>query len=269
MCKDITGYLYLDSDDRNNKPSSDASEITFPVKFKGNVINYVGLSSYDFVVAFDNINESNQIMYIDDGTTTYPVFLQRQIYDIDALATEAKVVLDALGLGAWTITVRDGKFVVLAPVPIKFLSNPVRPNGRDWADMIGMEKETELKLSHLGGVADIIYTNKLYVIADEIHQYKSFSDESSSRRLNNVLGVVYVNSNKNLGNENVTFSPDAVFPHHASSQIENIKWIKHRKKDDIGVISILILDDRGYRIPESQKKNLRWSLELMMGNDDM
>jgi len=268
MCRDIAGYLYLDSDDRNNKPNPDTSDVTFPVKFKGNVINRIGLSSYDFAVAFDNINERNRTMYIDDGTTTYPVTLEIQIYNIDELRVEAKIVLDALGLGAWTITVRDGKFIVLAPVPIKFLTNPVNNSGRDWADMMGMEKETELKLSHLGGIADIVYTNKLYIIADEIHQYKSFSDESSSRRINNALGVVYLNENKNLGNEKVLLSPDAVYPHRATRQIQDMKWIKHRTRDDVGVVRILLLDDRGETIPDSQKDNMRWSLELMMGFDN-
>jgi len=265
MCKfDATGYLYLDSDDRDNKPNPDVTDVSFPVNFKGNTIEHIALSSYDFVVQIDNINERNQIAYIDDGTTTYPLLLATRTYDIFQLRDELITNLGLLGLGVWTITLFEGKFQIVAPVPVRWITNPVNPNGRDWADMIGIIKDVPLSLFHNGRLADLAYTNKIYITSQDINRFKTYSDESSSRRITNALGVVYVNSNLSLGNEKILLSPETVLGHHATRQIDNVKWISHRDMTDIGTIRIILLDDRGQTIPESQKGNLRWSIELSM-----
>lgn len=265
MCGfDATGYLYLDSDDRDNKPNPDVVDVTFPVDFKGNRVEHIALRSYDFVVQFDNINERNQTAYIDDGGTTYPVTITTRTYDIFQLRSELITELDLLGLGGWAITLFEGKFQIVAPVPVRWITNPVKPQGRDWADMVGIIKDVPLSLFHNGGLADIVYTNKIYITSQDISQFKTYSDESSSRRITSALGVVYVNSNLSLGNERIPISPETVIGHHATRPIDFPKWINHRDMSDIGVIRIILLDDRGETIPESQKGNLRWSLEIMM-----
>jgi len=265
MCKfDATGYLYLDSDDRDNKPNPDVVDITFPVNFRGNRVEHIALRSYDFVIQIDNINERNQTAYIDDGTTTYPVTLSIRTYDIFQLRDELITELGLLGLGVWAITLFEGKFQIVAPVPVTWITNPVSPKGRDWADMIGIIKEVPLSLFHNGGLADIAYTNKIYITSQDINRFKTYSDESSNRRITNALGVVYVNSNLSLGNEKVLLSPETVMGHHATRPIDVPKWIDHRDMTDIGIIRIILLDDRGETIPESQKGNLKYSLEIMM-----
>ena len=263
MCN-FRGYILIDSDDRNNKPNSDASDITFNVNFRANIIDQIAMTAYDFIIAFDNINENNQIAYIDDGTATYPVLIPTRTYNLQDLAGQVKLELDAIGLGAWNVVLNQGKFDIVAPVAVQFLSNPVKPNGRDWADMIGMPKETGLITIFKGNIADITYTNKLYITCQDLHQYKTLTDESSNRRVNNVLAVVYVNENAYLGNENESLEPKAVYPHHATRDINNPKWIKHRIQSDIGVLRVVLLDDRGEQIPPSQRGNIRWFGELMI-----
>lgn len=262
----IHGYLYLDSDDRDNKPSNDVTDVTFPVNFRGNAVQKLALSSYDFSIALDNMNELTQTAYIDDGVTTYPVLVPTRTYDIFQLRDEILPLLDALGLGAWSITYSEGKVNIIAPVPVTFITNPVRPNGRDWADMWGLQKDTPLTQFHNGGVMDITYTNKLYITSQDVHRFKTAADESSSRRITDCLGVVYVNPNTQLGLETVPLSPEGVYPHRVTREINVPKFITHRKESDLGVIRIILLDDRGDRLPASQVDKLRWSLEILVSN---
>lgn len=262
----ISSYLYLDSDDRDNKPNPNVVDVTFPVNFRGNAVQKIALSSYDFSIALDNINELTQTCYVDDGTTTYPCTMPIGTYDIFQFRDEALLVLNALGLGVWTITYVNGQARIVAPVPVKFITNPVRPNGRDWADMYGLEKDTELTQFHNSGVVDLAYTNKLYITSQDVHRFKTMADESSVRRITDCLGVVYVNPNTQLGLETVPLSPEGVYPHRVTREINVPKYIMHRKESDLGVIRIIILDDRGERIPESQVSKMRWSLELLVEN---
>ena len=259
-----SAYLYLNSDDRNNKPDPNTVDVNFNTNFRDNTARRLALSSYDFVTGFDNINSSNQVGYIDDGTTSYPLFIPTRVYDIFELRDELIIQLGLLGLGAWAITINQGSYDIIAPVPVKFLKNPLNQNGWDWIDMIGIEKETPLSLFHNGGILDIAYTNKIYITSPELCQFKTLGDEATNERVNNCIGVVYLNSNVNLGSEKIPLSPPTILPSHATRQIENLKWIMHRSASDIGTVSIIMLDDRGQRIPTEQGKNMRWSIELIV-----
>jgi hypothetical protein len=262
----IRGYLYLDSDDRDNKPNVDVTDVTFPVNFRGNAVQKLALSSYDFSIGFDNINESNQTAYVDDGGTTYVVTIPTRVYDRFDLRDELIIQLDLLGIGAWAISLDQSSFNIVAPVPVKFITNPVNPQGRDWVDMIGIAKESPLQIIHNGGIADITYTNKIYITSQDVHRFKTAADESSCRKVTDVLGVVYTNPNAYLGGSKDPTSPETVYSHRATREINVPKWIMHRKESDLGVIRIVLLDDRGNRIPNSQADKLRWSIEILVEN---
>ena len=260
-----SGYLYLDSDDRNNKPNPDTSDVTFNVSFRANNVIKLGLSSYDLVYCVNNINSKNNVAYIVDSITTHVVTLTLgKSYDYAELSSELLTQLNAMGIGAWTVTLLNGIFNLVAPVPVTFITNPINPNGRDWADMIGMTKDTPLKTVHNGGVSDITYTNKLYIICDKVHEFKTILDETSTQRFDDCLGVIYVNENENYLSAKSINSPNAIYPHHCTRDINNIKFIQHSRLSDLGSLRVYFLDDRGERLPAEETNKLRWSLELLI-----
>ena len=248
--------LFLDSDDRiRGFDDIDTSDVSFDVNFKANSVKRIALASYDFAVDFDNINENNNIAVIDNGLSSFPIELTLGKYTYSQLATQIQTQLNAAGLGVFTVSYVNSRYEITAPIPIKFISNPFRPTGKDWADMISIKKTSQLSLSFVGGVADIAYTNKLYVVCDDAHRFKLVSDESSTQRLQNVLGVVYLNEDSNL-NDTI------IQPKHATERLPWLKWINHKLLTELGPVRIVIRDDRGLSIPPSQKDKFKWSLEL-------
>lgn len=248
--------LYLDSDDRiRNFYDIDTSDVSFNVNFKANSVKRIALASYDFSIDFDNINESNNIVVIDNGVSSFPIGLPIGKYTYSQLAAEIQISLNMAGLGAFTVSYLGGRFEITAPVPIKFLPNPFRPSGKDWADMISIKKTQFLETVFLGGVADISYTNKIYIVCDDMHRFKWVTDESSTQRLQNVLGVVYVNDSSKLDDS-------LILPKHATTRLPWLKWINHKLLTELGPVRVALRDDRGQPIPDSQKDKIKWSLEL-------
>jgi hypothetical protein len=250
--------IFLDSDDRiKNSSAINNGDVAFPVNFKANTVKRMALASYDFMVNFDNINESNNRVVIEDTLlVSYVVTVPPGKYTHSALATAIDVALTATGLGAFTVTYNaDGRYSITAPVQIFFQENPFNPGGKDWADMIGIRKGSPFATVFDGGVADIAYTDKLYIVCDDVHRFKLVSDEASNQKLQNVLGVVYVNENSKLDDT-------LLDPKHATNRLPWLKWVKHKLLTELGPLSVSIRDDRGNRIADSQLANLRWSIEM-------
>lgn len=256
-----SALMYLDSDDRENKVDADVTNVSFVTNFRANQAVRLAMSSYDFVYAINNINNNNRTAFIDTAIQTFPVTLTNGNYNYAQLAVEIAIQLNTLGLGLFVVTFANGVYNITAPVPIRFITNPQRPNSRDWGDMITMTKSPPLRSTLLiGGIPDISYTNKLYVICDPAHRFKVMGDESTVQKLNNVLGVVYVNDSLQMAAPD----PSTINIHHATRDIHNTKWVMHRNNEDVGVMTILLLDDRGERLPSDQLNKLRWSIELMI-----
>jgi hypothetical protein len=251
-------YLYFDSDDRENKELADVSNVTFRTNFRANDAKYLSLSSYDFVYAINNINENNRTAFIDTSIQTFQITLDTGNYNFTTLATQIQIQL-VLAIVGTTCTFSNGVYTITSPVPIRFITNPANPTGRDWGDMIGMTKDGVRSLTLIGGIPDISYTNKLYIICDTANRFKDKADESSCNRINNCLGVVYVNPDLFMESP-----PDTIIQHHATRQIFNLKWIKHRAQEDIGTVGIYLLDDRGQRLPSDQLNKLHWSIEVIV-----
>lgn len=251
-------YLYLDSDDRLNKELANVCDVTFRTNFRSNDARFIGLSSYDFVYSVNNINENNRRAFIDTSVQSFQITLDTGNYDYTQLATQIQTQL-VLSIPGTTCVFTNRVFTITSPTPIRFITNPLRVGGRDWGDMIGMTKEGARSLTLIGGIPDISYTNKIYIICDAASRFKDKADEASCERINNCLGVVYVNSNLSMANP-----PDTNIQHHATERIHNVKWISHKKFEDVGVVSILLLDDRGERFPIDQLNKLRWSIEVFV-----
>lgn len=260
-------YIYLDSHDRikNRSTSGDTSRADFSISFGSNNVNQIALSSYDVGYAIENINSNNNIAFIETATQTFSVTLTNNRYDYVKLKDEVQTQLTALGIGAFSVTFTDSLYAILAPEPFRFITNPI--NGgttKDWADMMGMTKNQELSINAVGGIADIAYTNKLYIVCDEAHAYKTRTDQGTNRRLNNVLGVVYLNPDAQYGNDKLITSPaEVVDPHRATRQIENLKWVDFKSDGDLSRLSIEFLDDNGEKLPDNQRNKINWGLELI------
>ncbi len=259
--KESYSYLYLDSDDRLNKDDMDMTNVSFPINFRANASVYLALSSYDFVYAINNINNNNNIAFIDTSTQSFQITLPNGNYNYTDLATVIQTQLN-IAIAGMTASFANGVYTITSPTAFRFLVNPFRPESRDWADMITMTKPSSpiRQLSWTGGIPDITYTNKIYITCEGINRFKDKADESSVNRINNCLGVVYVNSNLQME----TPTPDTFNQHHATRQIHSLKWIKHKSKFDLGPLSIVLLDDRGLNLPSDQLNKIRWSIEVLV-----
>lgn len=250
--------LFLDTDDKIIQGGKlNNCEVSFPVNFKSNTVSRAALASYDFVTNFDNVNESNYISVIEDSTaTSYPVQIATGKYTGSTLAAAIQNSLNTLALGVFSVSwVDDNHFELSSPLPIFFRSNPITGGNKDWADMIGMPKDSGFGTLFIGGAVDLTYTNKLYIVCDDIHRFKLVSDESSNRKLINVLGVVYLH-------ENQIINDDIIIQKHSTARLPWLKWIKHKVYTELGPLNISIRDDRGDKIVDSQIGNIKWSLEL-------
>ena len=258
---DSLGVIYLNSDD-NRKSLEDPADMTFYMKQTNQKISYIGLASYDFMIGFRNINSNNHIAYLETATQSYEVILNVGYYDYEGLRTEMITQFNALGLGVWTITFSDNAYGVGAPVPVKFIDNPANPDRRDFVDMIAIKKNTGLKQNFVGGCPDIAYTNKIYIMSNEIHSEANIRDYGSSGRISNCLGVVYTNPNKHMGSDKVIAELDR--PRRATERLQHIKWVARAVGDYLSVINIRLLDDRGLPLLRSDlgDGSINWSIEL-------
>ena len=92
--------IYLDSDDRiKNSSFINNGDVAFPVNFKANTVKRMALASYDFLVNFDNINESNNRVVIEDTLlVSYELIIPIGKYTHAELATAIDVAI-AVGKG--------------------------------------------------------------------------------------------------------------------------------------------------------------------------
>lgn len=253
------GFIFLSSDDRKSDES--AGQVSFNIDVPN--ITRIGLSSYDVLYGIQNINNNNNLAFIETAAQTFPLLLPTGYYTWSDIVSAVSVALNALGIGLFTVSMNNNIISIVGPVAFRFIINPTR-RGRDWADVLGFIKEQELLGTNNSICANISYTDKLYIVADEIHQDKRMRDYSSNNRLVNILGTVYINANKHLSDEVLDDVNDIIKPHHATADINNIKWIERKGTDGLSPITIRILDDAGEPIPldSAGVGSVRWALVL-------
>lgn len=262
----VNSILNLSSDDK--QPNEDNRDVTFDLNINDYSVSGVGLSSYDIVYGLENINNNNNVAILDDGSTSYPVTLTNGYYNYAELATEIQTQLNTLGLGAFVVTVDNNIYSIACPVPVRFNVNESTQYFYDWASMLDLPKDNILRSTIFGGVADIVYTNKLIIICDELHNSKTIGDYTSNKNNGNILGVIYLNENLSMSETNID---NLIKPHHASHEYSNIKWINKRINMNIYKLRIRILDGRGLPIPLASdgSGSVRWDLQIRLsGNID-
>ena len=258
------GNIYLSSSDKT--PQEDEQLIRYDLNLQDE-LNGAALSSFDFVYGFTNINTKTQRGYFETATQSYEVILDIGFYDYSQLQTEITAKLNALGLGVFTVTFTDNIYSLSSPVPIKFINN-VLPVGRDWIDMANFQKETVLKTSHIGGTANLAYTDAIYIICDELHKRQNIYDTTSNNNISNVLGVVYVNKNKEMLSDKVI--EDIMRPKHITDRLDPLKWINKDPLNSFSVMTIRLVDERGFDLPKRTDGcgSIKYILELQTKLND-
>lgn len=257
------GLIILNSYDK--QINEDEQHIRFEVNLQDD-LNAVALSSFDFTYGFCNVNSRNNTGYIDDGSTTYPVVFNNGFYDYETFRVEMKAKLDALGLGVFNITFTDNIYAITAPVPIKFKNNFLT-GGRDWVDMANFTKEMPLNVSHVGGTANIAYTDAIYIICEELHRRQTMNDANTRSNMSNVLGVVYINENRDMGSDKIV--EDINRPRHITTRMPILKWINKDPNNSIGVFTISLVDAQGLPLPLKADNcgSVSYIMELMVKNN--
>lgn len=247
--------LYVNSDDR--RITDDPRKATYAVDVREDGVRAIGMASYDVLHQFDNINSISATAYLDDGAISYPITVAVGNYSKADLATAVQAsLIAALGAGQ-TCAVVNNRFVITTTVSVRFQQNPVYPGYKDWSIMMGMPIEGPLTTTLQGGLADMHYTNSLYFVSNAVNRRKVVADNSSSQRLNNVLGIAYLYPDRLI--------EDTIKdPVHATVEFSNIKYINFDPRDPVSVIDVEVLDERGNSLPDELAGQFSYVLELRM-----
>jgi hypothetical protein len=234
--------LVLSSKDKQTYEDARETQTILEVGEKN--IKSIGVQSLNILYGIDNININNNVAVVDDGSTSYPVEIPNGNYNIADLGTIIETQLNLLGIAVFGVSYLNNRYIITSSIPIKFVVNPIKPYKNDWASMIGLPKDQPLSVNIVGSVANILYTNKLFITSDEIHNNKTANDKTSSNRATNILAVVNIGNNLSLGD-----GDEYIQPRNISVQYENIKWIHRRPENNLSSITIRILDSEGLPIP--------------------
>ncbi len=249
--------IYVSSRDR--PVNQDAERATYRADIRADGINSVGLASYDFITQFDTINSTNETAYISTASQTVPVTIPTGMYSYGSLASEITTQLSGFPGGAIVCTWSGVRFEYTSVVPIRFLPDPVLVGSKTWSIMTGVPHGESVPLATVitGGLADINYTNALYITSNSICKRQVIQDFGTNEQLRNVLGVVYPYQGQKM-------TDAIVVPLHTSAYLENIKFINYDFGDPISQIDIEILDERGDPIPEDARGQMQFTLELRL-----
>lgn len=260
----VSGSLYISSFDR--KSNEDYNNVTYQIP---NIqsLSGIALNSFDFVYGLNNININNATAYFETATQSFQVILTNGNYNYTTLQTEVLLKLNALGLGVFTLTFTNDIYTLTAPVPIRFLTN-FNNGHRDWVDMLGLQKNTILKTVFVGGVANIAYTDAIYILSEQLHEKQTIRDNSSNQRLSSVLGVVYVNKEARMNAAEVLSR--VVEPKHITDRIINPKMTYLDLNKRINTITIRLVDQQGLELPLTTDNNgsCQYTLEIMTINQE-
>lgn len=252
------GYIYISSNDIEN---ADKSNYNF--SSIGNVTNIsnVGLSSFDFVYAIDNINANNKTSFIEvtdptppNNKTSYPVTLTEGNYNGADLATEIQTKLNALGaIGVFSVVYNNGIFTITNPTAkFSFISGSNR--NKNWSGMIGFSNNLINENTFISQGGSLVYTNCIYIISSKMHQGNKVQDAASGAGIYSaVVGVIYVNENRYT---------DDIKPRNITNRIEQIKWLQIKEYQYISDVDIRLVDDSGRSLPNGFSYNLEFKTQL-------
>ena len=208
-------------------------------------ISLIGLSEYQFITQFNNINSSNNTAVLDDGTQSFPITIPFGTYDGTALALAISAQLNIVAAPiVFTVTFTNGRFNMTSTAPTKWTyPNPITGYG-DFAQMAGLSG-TPFSTSIAGKLANLVYTNKLYITSRSLNSKATRNDFASNKQASGILGVMYLNGNDVRG------------------ILTDVKWIDTNPLDTMRTIDIEILDDYGNAIVADEADNLMYDITIL------
>lgn len=260
----VSGSLYISSFDRRS--DEDYTNVTYKLP-NIQALSGIALNSFDFVYGINNININTATAYMETALQSFEIILTNGNYSYATLLTEILLKLNALGVGVFVLTFTNDIYTLTAPVPVKFITN-LNNGRRDWVDMIGLQKNTILKSIHIGGVANIAYTDAIYISSDQIHERQTVRDNATNQRVGSILGIVYVNRNARMNAAEVL--AQVVEPKHITERLHNPKMTYVDLNKRLNTINVRLLDQQGLDLPPTSNGNgsCQYTLELMCVNQE-
>lgn len=248
--------IYINSRDR--PPNQNADKATYRTNVRQDGVGEIGLASYDFLTQFDNINSVSGTSYIETSSQTFPVVLDNGWYDYTDLATEITTQCAAQAPTVGVVcSFIDYKFEITATTAMRFIFNPVQIGAKSWSIMIGAPHDGILQHNITCGVADINYTNALFILSNSVCKRSIKHDYGSNSNVSNVLGVVYLYEDRQE-----IEGKDKSAPQHATQDLSAIKFINFDVRDPVATVDIEILDERGLVLPDELKTQFTYVMEL-------
>ncbi len=261
----INGATYISSFDRPASSTYDNATYTL---YNTQNLSAMALHSFDFIYGINNINVNNRTSYFETSSQSFAPILTTGNYDYSTLSVEVLAKLNALGLGTWTLTFDNDIYTLTAPVPVRFITNI--QGRRDWFDMLGFSqyRNTGLQTVFVGGVANIAYTDCIYILCDELHRRQTVRDVNSNGRISSVLAVVYINKDQRMSKDDVM--THIVEPKHITDRVINPKYTFMDILYKINSISIRLVDMQGLNLPPVSAGNgsCEYTLEIGCMNQD-
>jgi len=258
----ISGLLYLSSDDKQTYEDVRSIKYNLP---NVDPFTTVSMTSWDFIYGINNINVNNNLAVFETATQSYPVTLVNGNYDYTTFMAQILTQLNTLGLGTFTMTYVNNLYTLNSPVPIVFIINPIT-GSKDWADMANFPKDNLLRSVTISGVPDLAYTNCVYICCDELNRRQNIKDATSNQRLNNIMGVVYINNNSYM--DPATVLNQVVYPKHITERPFSTKWINLELGYRVNSMTIQLFDESGMMLPLESANcgSVKYTLEIMTKN---
>jgi len=246
--------IYINSRDRPVNQYADKA--TYRTNVRQDGVREIGLASYDFITQFDNINSSTNTSYVETATQTFVLTIPNGWYDYADLATAITTAFTGVGLNV-VCTYANYRYTLNATQVIRFIYNPVIIGAKSWSIMIGAPHGEERKINIKCGVADLTYTNALFILSNSVNKRSIKHDYGSNENISNVLGVVYLY--EDVREEE---GKDRAAPIHATQDLSAIKFINFDVRDPVSTVDIEILDERGNVLAKEAKDQFSYIMEL-------
>jgi hypothetical protein len=192
-----------------------------------------------------NINRHNNVIAINDGTTTYEATVAEGFYDGGALATALAAALNAQlpPLGTWAVVHTDNKFDIDngGTTPFNFVQVSIAQTGESLASVCGWKvgNINDPLSTNFSGYGDLRYSKYVDIVSQDLNQFNPKDDYATNNATTNILTRVFIN--------------DWQGGVEAVQENTNLKMLKTSKYFDTGSIKIECRDEFGnlYYDPEN------------------
>lgn len=242
----MNGLAVINSRDCPSNQAAGSARYSLDANVRG--FTSLSLVEYELVLDVPHINSTNNVAVIDTGTQSYPVEIASGSYDTETLRVAFETQLNTLGLGAFTVALDAGllRYTITAPVPVRIATNPILVGAWDFTRMMGFPQGAPLSATITGGLIDLTWTTSIFVISREAHRQIKKRDITSDGRAGDILAVVP------LREDDTSPATQDFGKGVYAGRIETPKHVPYSPNVSLANLDIVLLDDRGNRIPEDK-----------------